>query len=185
MNSEEILSRLENFFLRYLGELYILESFYSDKEAMGLLSKVAESTFAHMQRSLMDSAVMIVCRAYDKARTFGFDNLTLYQLAECLPTKQAEAEAMLATQIATMEDIRKLRNKVIGHTSLDHHRSGTAVQYIGASHDEMVQYAQFFGDVLRLASQDIRGHEVTYSGAILDEGNPEQFLDFIRMNLAK
>src|SRR5258708_2490601 len=108
---EELLDKLENQFNRLVSELEVFDTFYGDKDNLEVLAKIGYSTFANMQRSLIDSLIMVICRAYDPPRTGKHENLTLAQLGESLPAGEDRDRfiVLLSTQTNDIEKLIVLR----------------------------------------------------------------------------
>ena len=179
MNAEQALEKLESQFLRIFSEVCLFESLYSDRELGTLLRDHLHDLFARIQRPLLDGIVLGICRMLDPAETCGNDNLTLFYLLDVMPSNDRILKDRVEALNLQVRQLRMLRNKIIAHADL-RANSSDRVEYLGASHDEVIGYIASIREILDHCSTAIRGTTVGYHADPLDVGGPEALKTILR-----
>ena len=179
MNADHALRNLESHFNRLLSEVVVFKSLYSNREAFELIGSHLHDLFANIQRPLIDSIVLCICRMLDPAETCGNKNITFYYLARIIPRDQAALLSKLNTLKAEISPLRELRNKIVGHSDLLAH-TNDVIKYTGASHDEIFETLPKITDILNFCSTIVRGSEIPYQVIDLSDGGPDALVNILR-----
>ena len=179
MDEEQVLSKLESHFRRILSEVGVFKSLYSDRAARPLLDHHLHDLLMEIQRPLIDSIVMSICRMLDPAASFRRDNITLFYLADIMTSRDQTLRDRIDALKAKIQPLKILRDRIIGHSDLAAN-SIDRIDYTGASHDEITENIALIREILDRCSVAIRGATVVYEARRLDDGGPEALKTILR-----